>query len=50
MTLLDPLLAEDMAARDRLVMLNNALIIRASRGESIANGLAEMESIGSVMS
>jgi tetratricopeptide (TPR) repeat protein len=50
MTLMEPLLAEDMASRDRLVMLNNALIIRASRGESIADGLAQMESIGSVMS
>ena len=35
-------LAEDMADRERLVMLNNWSIIRANRGESIAADLAQM--------
>jgi tetratricopeptide (TPR) repeat protein len=47
---MEAMLAEDMSPRDRLVMLNDALCIRASRGESIADGLAEMESIGRDMS
>jgi hypothetical protein len=43
-------LADDLAARDRLVMLNNALIIRAGRGEPIDEGLAEMAELGRDMS
>ena len=47
---MDSFLAEDIPARERLIMLNNALIIRTSRGELIADGLAEMERLGAVMS
>jgi tetratricopeptide (TPR) repeat protein len=47
---MDSFLAEDLPARDRLIMLNNSLIIRTSRGESIADGLAEMERLGADMS
>ena len=43
-------LAEDMSGRDRLIMTNNALIIRAGRGEKIDDGLAEMERLGADMS
>ena len=39
-------LAEDMSGRDRLIMMNNALIIRAGRGEQIDDGLAEMTRLG----
>ena len=47
---MDRYLLEDMAARDRLIMTNNALIIRANRGENIDAGLAEMERLGADMS
>ncbi len=47
---MDPFLAEDIDAKDRLFLLNNALIIRASRGESASEGLAEMERLGKRMS
>jgi class 3 adenylate cyclase/tetratricopeptide (TPR) repeat protein len=47
---MDILLAEEISARDRLIMLNNALIIRVSRGESIDDGLAEMGRLGRDMS
>ena len=43
-------LSEDMAGRDRLIMMNNALIIRANRGENIDDGLAEMTRLGADMS
>ena len=36
-------LAEDLDRPDRIVILSNALIIRACRGESVADGLAELE-------
>ena len=36
---MDVYLAEDIAAQDRLVMLNNASIIRAGRGEPVDDGL-----------
>lgn len=48
--LMDEYLAEDLAPQDRLLMLNNALIIRAGRGESVDDGLAEMEKLGKLMS
>jgi hypothetical protein len=47
---METFLAEDLAARDRLVMLNNALIIRVSRGQPIDEGLAEMTGLGTDMS
>ncbi|MEX2546994.1 MAG: adenylate/guanylate cyclase domain-containing protein [Chloroflexota bacterium] len=47
---MDVFLAEDIAPNHRLIMLNNALIIRVSRGESISEGLAEMERLGKDMS
>ncbi len=43
------LLDEEMAARDRLIILTNVNIIRASRGESLDAMLTEMESLGSGM-
>jgi class 3 adenylate cyclase/tetratricopeptide (TPR) repeat protein len=39
-------LTDDLAPSDRLVLLGNALIVRAARGESISDGIAEMESLG----
>jgi class 3 adenylate cyclase/tetratricopeptide (TPR) repeat protein len=48
--LMAPYLEEDLSARDRLVILNNALVIRASRGEQIAEPLAEMKGLGQQMS
>jgi tetratricopeptide (TPR) repeat protein len=47
---MDVYLADELAARDRLVMLNNSIIIRAGRGESVEEALAEMAQIGSGMS
>jgi tetratricopeptide (TPR) repeat protein len=44
---MDASLAEELAPRDRLTILNNSLIIRAARGEDIAAGLAEMARLGS---
>jgi tetratricopeptide (TPR) repeat protein len=46
---MDVWLAEELAPSNRLVMLNNALIIRASRGESIDEGLAELRRVGADM-
>ena len=40
----------DIAPQARLLLLNNTLIIRASRGEPIDEGLAEMERLGTEMS
>ncbi len=48
--LMAPYLEEDIAARDRLVILNNMNVIRASRGEQIADALAEMKRLGQQMS
>jgi class 3 adenylate cyclase/tetratricopeptide (TPR) repeat protein len=36
-------LAEDLGRPDRIAILANALIIRACRGESVADGMAELE-------
>jgi tetratricopeptide (TPR) repeat protein len=47
---MDNFLAEDVSARDRLIMLNNALIIRASLGEPVEEGLAEMRRLTADMS
>jgi tetratricopeptide (TPR) repeat protein len=47
---MDVFLAEEIAPNSRLLILNNALIIRASRGETIEAGLAEMASLGRSMS
>ncbi|HYI23204.1 MAG TPA: adenylate/guanylate cyclase domain-containing protein [Candidatus Limnocylindrales bacterium] len=47
---MDKFLVEDLADRDRLIMLNNASIIRVNRGESIDAALAEMHRLGAVMS
>ncbi len=47
---MEPFLAEDLADRDRLIMLNNASIIRVNRGESIEAALAEMNRLGATMS
>ena len=47
---MDTFLAEDLGDVDRLLMLNNALIIRVNRGESIETGLAEMARLGAAMS
>jgi class 3 adenylate cyclase/tetratricopeptide (TPR) repeat protein len=43
-TLEEPL-AEGVDPIQRAVMLGNALVVRASRGESIADGLAELDSL-----
>jgi tetratricopeptide (TPR) repeat protein len=50
LTEMDTFLAEDIAHKDRLVVLNNATIIRAARGEPADEALAEMARIGSAMS
>ena len=42
MAVMEVELAEDMAERERMIMLNNASIIRANRGEAIADDLAQM--------
>jgi class 3 adenylate cyclase/tetratricopeptide (TPR) repeat protein len=48
---LDGFLATDeLGAKDRLVMLNNASIIRLSRGEPVDEALQEMASLGADMS
>jgi class 3 adenylate cyclase/tetratricopeptide (TPR) repeat protein len=36
-------LAEELERTDRMLLLGNALIIRASRGEDVASGIAELE-------
>ena len=47
---MDSVLADDLSARDRFITLNNALIIRASRGEPVDEGLAEMHRLAADMS
>jgi class 3 adenylate cyclase/tetratricopeptide (TPR) repeat protein len=37
-------LAQDLDRPDRIIILSNSLIIRACRGESVADGMAELES------
>ena len=46
---MEPLLDEDMSLSHRLWMLNNVLIIHAVRGESISDGLEEMERLSEAM-
>jgi tetratricopeptide (TPR) repeat protein len=48
--LLQPALAEEMAVRDRVMLLNNDVIIRASRGETVDGGIAEVASLAAGMS
>ena len=43
---LEGVLAEDLDRGDRISILSNALIIHACRGESVANGLTELERLG----
>jgi hypothetical protein len=38
-------LGEDLERTDRMLLLGNALIIRASRGEDVVSGIAEMEAM-----
>jgi class 3 adenylate cyclase/tetratricopeptide (TPR) repeat protein len=40
--LLTPVLSEEMPNTDRMLMLNNQLILRASRGDDVSAGLAEL--------
>jgi class 3 adenylate cyclase len=47
---MDAFLAEDLSPRDQLIMLNNATIIRAGRGEAVDENLAEMARLGQDMS
>jgi tetratricopeptide (TPR) repeat protein len=47
---MDSALAEDLSARDRLLVESNALLMRASRGESVAEGIAELQRIGQELS
>jgi class 3 adenylate cyclase len=46
---LDSILGDELSARDRLITLNNALILRASRGESVEEGLAEIHRLAADM-
>ena len=46
---IDALLAEELSDRDRMVLLNNASIIRASRGEDVDSDLAEIEKLATGM-
>ncbi|HEY7025065.1 MAG TPA: hypothetical protein VH371_08910, partial [Candidatus Limnocylindrales bacterium] len=43
--MLEPALAEEMSDRDKMLMLNNYLILRASRGEDIAAGVEEIAAV-----
>ncbi len=43
---LESALAEDLHSGHRIAILGNALIVHAARGESIAEGIAEMERLG----
>ena len=47
---MDAFLAEDLPANSRFLILNNAAIIRANRGEGISAELAEMAGLGAEMS
>jgi tetratricopeptide (TPR) repeat protein len=46
LALMEVTLTDDLAPSDRLPVLANALVLRAARGESIEEGLAEVESLG----
>ncbi|HUS20610.1 MAG TPA: hypothetical protein VMZ66_01195, partial [Aeromicrobium sp.] len=50
LAVMDEWLAEDISARDRLIIHNNATIIRVCRGESGEDALAELERLGKDMS
>ena len=43
---LEGALAEELGSGDRIAILSNALIIHACRGESVADGIAELERLG----
>jgi class 3 adenylate cyclase/tetratricopeptide (TPR) repeat protein len=43
---LEGALAEDLDRGDRISILSNALIVHACRGESVAEGIAELERLG----
>jgi len=43
---LEGVLAEDLDRGDRISILSNALIVHACRGESVADGIAELERLG----
>jgi tetratricopeptide (TPR) repeat protein len=47
---IEPLLAGGIEPRDAMLMLNNELIFRASRGEPVEDGLKEIERLGRDMS
>ena len=47
---MDAVLAEEISPHDRVIMLNNALDIRASMGESVEDGIAEIKRLGADMS
>ena len=47
---IEAVLSESVEPRDELLLLNNELIIRASRGESIDDGLERMGKLGKEMS
>jgi tetratricopeptide (TPR) repeat protein len=47
---IEAVLVDDVPPNSRLVLINNYLIMRASRGEPIDDGLAEMKQLGSAMS
>ncbi|CAN5583094.1 hypothetical protein BH23CHL7_BH23CHL7_16130 [soil metagenome] len=47
---LEALPTDELESRDLILVLNNLLIIRAARGESIDDGLAQMEQAGRNMS
>ncbi len=46
----DAALAEEAPTRDRMMLLNNSLIIRAGRGEDVQDGLAEMSRLATGLS
>ena len=47
---IDAALADNVEPRDALLLLNNALLIRAARGESIEEGIKNLEKMGKEMS
>jgi hypothetical protein len=42
---LTPILPESMSARDQLLMLNNYLILKASRGEDVSGGIVDITEV-----
>ena len=47
---MEDLMTQDLEPRDSLFLMNNILVTRAARGESIDDGLMQMERIGSGLS